>query len=80
MNEKTISLKEDEQKQRKEYSSYGKQTSYGIPPWKNGAASLSRPFFRVFPRGDSVVRAAAKFGSSITGRLRGLREGLDTSN
>ena len=36
MNEKTISLKEDEQKQRKEYSIYEKQSSYGIPPWKIG--------------------------------------------
>ena len=80
MDEQTISLKEDEQKQRKEYSRYGKQRSYGLPPWKIGAAFLSRPLFRVFPRGDSVVRAAAKFGSSITVRLRGLREGLDTSN
>ena len=80
MNEKTISLKEDEQKQRKEYSSNGKQSSYGIPPRKIGAAFLSRPLFRVFPRGDSVVRAAAKFGSSITVHLRELGEGLDTSN
>ena len=80
MNEKTMSPKEDEQKQRKEYSSYGKQSSYGIPPWKIGAAFLSRPLFRVFPRGDSVVRAAAKLGSSITVRLRELTEGLDTSN
>ena len=80
MNEKTISLKEDEQKQRKEYSSHGKQNSYGIHPWKVGAAFLSRPLLRVFPRGDSVVRAAAKLGSSITVRLRGQREGLDTSN
>ena len=80
MDEKTISLKEDEQKQRKEYISYGKQSSYGIPPWKIGAAFLSHPLFRVFSRGDSVDRAAAKFGSSITVPLRGLREGLDTSN
>ena len=79
MNEETISLKEDEQKQRKEYSCYGKQSSYGIPPWKIGAVFF-RPLFRVFPRGDSVVRATAKFGSSITVRLRGLRDGLDTSN
>ena len=80
MNEKTISLKEDEQKQIEEYSSYGKQSSYGIPPWKIDAAFLSRPLFPPFPRGNSVVRAAAKFGSSITVRLRGLRERLDTSN
>ena len=71
MNENTISLKEDEQKQRKEYSSYGKQSSYGIPPWKIGAAFLSRPLFRAFRRGDSVVRAAPKLGSSIIVRLRG---------
>ena len=79
MNEKTTSLKEDEQKQRKEYSSYGKQSSYGIPPWKIGAAFLSRPLFRVFRRGVSVVRAAAKIGSSITVGLQELGEGLDTS-
>ena len=80
MKEKTISLKEDEQKQRKEYICHGKQNNYGIPPWKIGAAFLSRPLLRVFPRGDSVVRAAAKLGSSITVRLPELREGLDTSN
>ena len=57
-----------------------KQSSYGIPPWKMGAAFLSRPLFRVFPLGDSVVRIAAKFGSSVTVRLRELTEGLDTSN
>ena len=80
MNEKTISLKEGEQKQKKEYSSYRKHSSYGIPPWKIGAGFLSRPLFHAFSRGDSDVRAAAKFGSSITLRLRELGEGLDTSN
>ena len=80
MNETTISLKEDERKQREEYSSYRKQNSYGSPPWKIGAGFLSRPVFRVFPRGDSDVRAAAKFGSSITVRLRELGDGLGTSN
>ena len=54
--------------------------SYGIPPWKIGAAFLSRPLFRVFPRGDSDIRAAAKFASSVTVRLRELTGGLETSN
>ena len=54
--------------------------SYGIPPWKIGAAFLSRPLFRVFPRGDSDIRAAVKFGSSVTVRLRELTGGLETSN
>ena len=72
--------KKDEQKQRREYSSHGKQNSYGIPPWKTGAALLSRPLFRVFPRGDSVAKATAKLGSSITVRLRELTGGLHTSN
>ena len=80
MNETTISLNENEQKERKEYSSYRKQSSYGIPPWKIGAGFLSCPLFRVFPRGDSDAKAAAKFRSSITVRLRELGDGLDTSN
>ena len=63
-----------------EYNNYGIQSTHGIPPWKIGAAFLSRPLFRVFPLGDSVVRAAAKFGSSVTVRLRELTEALDTSN
>ena len=45
---------------RKKCSSPQTPNSYGIPPWKTGAAFLFRPLFRVFPRGDSVVKAAAK--------------------
>ena len=44
-----------------------------------GAAFLSRPLLLAFPRGDSVARAAAKFGSSVTVRLRELAGGLQTS-
>ena len=54
--------------------------TYGIPPWKIGAAFLSCPLFRVFPRGESDIRAAVKFGSSVTVRLRELTGGLETSN
>ena len=48
MNEETISLKEDEQKQRKEYSCYGKQSSYGILPWKIGAVFFLAHSFAFF--------------------------------
>ena len=47
---------------------------------ENGSSFLSRPLYRVFPRGDSDIRAAAKFGSSVTVRLRELTGGLETSN
>ena len=51
MKEKTKSLTEDEQKHKRS-TAVKKQSSYGIPPWKMGAAFLSRPLFRVFPLGD----------------------------
>ena len=54
--------------------------TYGIPPWKIGAAFLSRPLFCVFPRGESDITAAVKFGSSVTVRLREPTGGLETSN
>ena len=65
---------------RAERSTSVTKGSYGIPPWKIGAAFLSRPLLLVFPRGDPDYRAASKFGSSVTVRLRELTGGLETSN
>ena len=52
--------------------------SHGIPPWKTGAAFISRSLFRGFPRGDSVAKAEAKVGSSTTAGFRELTKGLET--
>ena len=54
--------------------------TYGIPPWQTGAAPLTRPLFRLFPRVNSDAKAEAKTGSSTTTRFRELVEALATSN
>ena len=55
-----------------------KQSSYGIPPWKMGAAFLSRPLFRVFPpSGRFSCQSSSKIWlinhSALTGADRRTR-------
>ena len=67
----TGKIKNDKARSAAVIKSQKDNNSYGIPPWKTGAAFPSRPLFRVFPWGDSDSKAEAKLGSLTTAIFSG---------